>query len=210
MFILHEAITIWNCRIGFRKNVNNPIRKICQSKCPWRKCIVFFFKSQLLSAVYDSCSSKSCSGHQTRRTKHLSCQVVKADNEIYTNSQNILCVSILYVRSICTYTQAFKLNHLIKTFIIYQNFIISRLRLHSRPCKIKLPVSLLRISKKNLFFKISAPPKPQITLLGYTEILMLQRVTNMDYYQSQRWPLYWKSQLSSGENAWKQGFANAL
>lgn len=159
-------------------------------KMPLKKMHWVFLKSQLLSTVYDSCSSKSCSGHQTRRTKHLSCQEVKADNEIYTNSQNILCVSVLYVRSICTYTQAFKLNHLIKTFIIYQNFIISRLRLHSRPCKIKLPVSLLRISKKTLFLKKSAPPKPQITLLGYTEILMLQRVTNMDYYQSQRWPLY--------------------
>lgn len=179
-------------------------------KMPLKKMHWIFLKSQLLSTVYDSCSSKSCSGHQTRRTKYMSCQEVKADNEIYTNSQNILCVSVLYVRSICTYTQAFKLNHLIKTFIIYQNFIISRLRLHSRPCKIKLPVSLLRIWKNKLFLKKSVPPKPQITLLGYTEILVLQRVTNMDYYHSQRWPLYWKSQLSSGENAWKQGFVNAL
>lgn len=123
-------------------------------KMPLKKMHWICLKSQLLRTVYDSCSSKPCSGHQTRRTKHLSCQEVKADNEIYIKTDKIFCAChfCLYVLSTYTYTQAFKLNHLVKTFIIYQNFIISRSSLHSRPCKIKLLVSLLfyfiRIAKK--------------------------------------------------------------
>jgi len=68
----------------------------------------------------------------------------------------------------------------------------------------------LEYKKNKLFLKKFAPPKSQFTLLGYTEILMLWSVTSMDYYQSQRWPFYWKSQLSSGEKAWKQSFVNTL
>lgn len=118
-----------------------PLAKYASQNAPEENALDFL-KSQLLRTVYDSHSSKSCSGHQTR-TKRLSCQEAEADNEMYIQTARMFHVCLLYLYVLSIYTYTFKLNHLINTFIIYQNFIISRSSVHIRSCKIKLLVSLL-------------------------------------------------------------------
>lgn len=115
--------------------------------------------------VYDSRSRKSCSGHQTRRTKRLTCQEVKADNEIYTNSPNIwVCLFRLYVLSI--YTQRGKAK-------------LSQQTLHNKSTCFTTVLLYQNTKNINYSSRNQLHQRPQFSLLRYSEILALWANTSL-------------------------------